>query len=62
MLREFRYKLGTLWCLQSHESVMWPAHGQYQCRSCGRRYEAFAEAPIENSVNGRALKIATRAA
>jgi hypothetical protein len=31
-------KLGTLWCDLMHDSPMWPIHGQYQCRTCGRRY------------------------
>ncbi len=31
-------KLGTLWCSFMHDSPMWPIHGQYQCRTCGRHY------------------------
>src|SRR2546422_563673 len=31
-------KLGTLWCGFMHDSPMWPIHGQYQCRTCGRQY------------------------
>lgn len=31
-------KLGTIWCDLMHDSPMWPIHGQYQCRTCGRRY------------------------
>jgi hypothetical protein len=27
-----------LWCDLMHDSLMWPIHGQYQCRACGRRY------------------------
>jgi len=49
MVREFRSMLGTFWCIHNHLSVMWPVHGQYQCRTCGRRYMAFAEAPLANS-------------
>jgi hypothetical protein len=30
--------LGTLWCRHFHDSVMWPIHGEYECRSCGRRH------------------------
>jgi hypothetical protein len=30
--------LGTLWCRYFHTSVMWPIHGEYECRSCGRRH------------------------
>lgn len=35
---EMRGKLGDLWCAFSHDSAMWPIHGEYQCRTCGRRY------------------------
>ncbi len=33
-----RNKLNELWCDLMHDSPMWPIHGQYQCRGCGRRY------------------------
>jgi hypothetical protein len=39
------HKIGTVWCRLRHESLMWPVHGYYRCRSCGRRYPAFPEAP-----------------
>jgi hypothetical protein len=29
---------GTLWCEFMHDSPMWPIHGDYECRICGRRY------------------------
>ena len=31
-------RLGTLWCDLMHDSPMWPIHGEYLCRTCGRRY------------------------
>jgi hypothetical protein len=31
-------KLATAWCLLMHDSPMWPVHGEYECRSCGRHY------------------------
>lgn len=46
---------GRLWCLLMHDEPMWPIHGMYECRDCGRRYAAFAEAPIAHEagvVNG----------
>lgn len=46
MFRELRSTIGTVWCSLAHESLMWPVHGQYQCRTCGRRYPAFPNAPI----------------
>jgi hypothetical protein len=27
-----------LWCTVMHNSITWPRHGCYQCRSCGRTY------------------------
>jgi hypothetical protein len=32
------WKFGTLWCDFMHDSPMWPIHGEYECRICGRRY------------------------
>ncbi len=32
------WNLGTLWCEFMHDSAMWPIHGQYECRVCGRYY------------------------
>jgi hypothetical protein len=28
--------LGSLWCSLVHEAPMWPIHGHYECRTCGR--------------------------
>jgi hypothetical protein len=28
----------TFWCDLMHDSPMWPIHGQYECRTCGRHY------------------------
>src|SRR5437588_11136417 len=32
-------KFGALWCGVMHDSPMWPIHGEYECRICGRRYQ-----------------------
>jgi hypothetical protein len=37
------WDLGAVWCGLMHESVMWPIHGEYRCRTCGRRYPALAD-------------------
>lgn len=29
---------GALWCNFTHDSTMWPIHGEYQCGVCGRHY------------------------
>ena len=31
-------RISELWCDFMHDSAMWPIHGRYQCRSCGRVY------------------------
>lgn len=31
-------RLGTAWCELAHDTPMWPVHGQYECRTCGRHY------------------------
>jgi hypothetical protein len=31
-------RLGTVWCQVMHDAAMWPVHGEYECRSCGRHY------------------------
>jgi hypothetical protein len=27
---------GSLWCSLVHQAPMWPIHGHYECRTCGR--------------------------
>lgn len=31
-------RIGSVWCSLMHDSAMWPIHGRYQCRKCGREY------------------------
>jgi len=31
-------KLSILWCRVMHDAPMWPIHGSYPCRICGRSY------------------------
>lgn len=60
MFTEFRARLGTLWCVHNHESVTWPIHGQYQCRSCGRRFLTFVEPPVEKPAASPAFDVSAR--
>jgi hypothetical protein len=32
------WEFGALWCDFMHDAPMWPIHGEYECRICGRRY------------------------
>jgi hypothetical protein len=56
MFRQLRRRIGTVWCDLLHESLLWPARGHYECRTCGRRYSAFAEASIATWTKRAALK------
>ena len=53
-------KLGTLWCALMHASPMWPIHGEYQCRDCGRHYPvpwaAETMVPIEAQARLRSVE------
>lgn len=48
MFRKLRSSMGRIWCRLAHRSVMWPVHGHYECRACGRCYPAFAEGSTGN--------------
>jgi len=42
--------LSELWCNFMHESPMWPIHGHYQCRTCGREYPVqWDQEPVQTS-------------
>ncbi len=30
--------IGERWCILMHHAPMWPIHGYYRCRTCGRRF------------------------
>ena len=49
-----RRKIGTLWCDLMHDSPMWPIHGQYQCRTCGRQYSGAVGGRQTCATAGRA--------
>ncbi len=38
-------RIADLWCRLMHTEPMWPSHGQYQCRTCGRRHPVCWEQP-----------------
>ncbi len=59
MLERLREKIGAIWCSLAHESPMWPLHGHYECRTCGRRFPAFTEASIARWANQPAAPGAT---
>jgi hypothetical protein len=38
-------RIADLWCRLMHKEAMWPAHGEYECRTCGRRHSVCWEQP-----------------
>lgn len=36
-------RVTDLWCRLMHTESMWPSHGQYQCRTCGRQHRVCWE-------------------
>jgi hypothetical protein len=49
-------RLAEAWCRLMHDSAMWPAHGEYQCRSCGRHYPVpWMERPPRPEVMGTSV-------
>jgi hypothetical protein len=45
-------RLGDIWCNLMHEKPMWPIHGRYECRICGRRHQVAWAEPISGHRGG----------
>ena len=41
--------LAEIWCTAMHSSLMWPSHGHYHCRTCGREYPVAWEHDVTNT-------------
>lgn len=52
-------RIADLWCRVMHTAPMWPSHGQYECRTCGRRYRVCWEQP--SPATPRAMLLADEA-
>ena len=37
-IQAFAARVGFLWCEVMHDAPMWPIHGRYECRKCGRHH------------------------
>lgn len=42
-MRPFWARVASFWCRQMHGEPMWPMHGRYECRICGRRHRVCWE-------------------
>jgi hypothetical protein len=54
-------QIANLWCKLMHTELMWPSHGQYECRTCGRRHRVCWERPSPAASRVLALPRKTRA-
>jgi hypothetical protein len=45
-------RVGELWCKLLHDEPMWPAHGHYECRTCGRLFQVCWELPSALAARG----------
>jgi hypothetical protein len=65
MSSQFQSRIDTVWCRLMHESILWPIHSHYECRTCGRRYPALVAAPTagspEREAASRALPLPIKA-
>lgn len=55
-------RIADFWCRWMHRDPMWPSHGHYDCRTCGRRHRVCWEQPCPALPSRvRALPSETRA-
>lgn len=43
MFSSFCSSLGEMWCQAMHSDTMWPVKGEYQCKTCLRKYRVAWE-------------------
>jgi hypothetical protein len=41
--------LGAMWCQAMHSETTWPVKGEYECKTCHRRYPVAWEAKTNGS-------------
>jgi hypothetical protein len=59
--------VGDAWCRMMHSEPMWPVNGEYQCRTCHRKFRVAWEErsvpqpvpPLNHSQNGEVIAAAT---
>ncbi len=54
-------RIGDLWCRLMHDEPMWPAHGKYECRTCGRRFQVSWQQPSTVTPKPRTWQSETQA-
>jgi hypothetical protein len=59
-MKRHQARIADLWCKLMHTEPMWPSHGQYECRKCGRRHRVGWEEPPPFVPRAVALPCAAR--
>jgi hypothetical protein len=54
-------QIADLWCRLMHTALMWPSHGQYECRTCGRRHRVCWEQRLPAEPGVMPMSFETRA-
>jgi hypothetical protein len=54
-------RIADLWWRVMHTAPMWPSHGQYECRTCGRHHRVCWEQAPPAEVRVKAMPFGTRA-
>jgi len=60
-MKPTRARIADLWCRLMHTEPMWPSHGRYECRTCGRRHRVCWEQPLPPALRVAALTRETQA-
>jgi hypothetical protein len=46
-------RIGNFWCRLMHDEPMWPIHGWYECRTCGRQHRAWRDERVKREARLR---------
>ncbi len=55
-MKQIPTRIAKLWCKAMHAEPMWPSHGQYECRRCGRRHQVCWEGPSPDGTRPAVLQ------
>jgi hypothetical protein len=59
LVQSISTSLGNMWCQAMHSDAMWPVKGEYQCRTCLRKFRVSWEASPEQTEEVPAKSIQT---
>lgn len=53
-------RIADFWCRLMHKEPMWPSHGRYRCRTCGRQHRVSWNEPLPAAPRIMALPAESR--